>query len=233
MILHQIAVCARRNKGGLWFPSLITQLCKNQGVVIDPHEAIEQAAPAITTDTIARLLQTEQIEGSDNEDASAADAHPPASSRSTQTNFISGLHRLEQRVSQMEVTQYETLELLQEQQQQWQTYWQYVSQRDRAVEQTFRLNFAHFHHFPTFPQQLFHPTSMDTDDAPVPPSVPNPAAASPSTPSDPSNRPQPAEPSSEAAPPTTSARRDTAKGKAVAAEPSSRKSRLRSATSKP
>ena len=76
MIHNQIAVCARWKKGGLWFPSLITQLCKNQGIAIEPHEATEQSAPAINSDTIAHLLQAEQTEGSDNEDVSSTDPQP-------------------------------------------------------------------------------------------------------------------------------------------------------------
>ena len=84
-----------------------------------------------------------------------------------------------------------------------------------------------------FPQQLFHPTSMYKDDAPIPTSVPTQAVASPSTPFDPSSMPQPEEPSPEATSPTTSVRRDIAKGKAVAAKPSSGKSRLCSAANKP
>ena len=38
VIKQQIGICAGRNSGGLWFPSLITQLCRAHDVNIDESE---------------------------------------------------------------------------------------------------------------------------------------------------------------------------------------------------
>ena len=83
---------------------------------------------------------------------------------------------------------------------------------------------------------------MDDTDTPTPTTVPNEAAAPPSAeqhPPDPSlmTQPtsvqlatfQPAELSPDASPPPTAIKKDTTKGKAIAVEPSTQKSRLRAA----
>ncbi|EXB93492.1 hypothetical protein L484_006967 [Morus notabilis] len=45
MIRQQVGVCAGRKNGGLWFPSLITQLCIAHGVSIEEHEMKDGEQP--------------------------------------------------------------------------------------------------------------------------------------------------------------------------------------------
>ncbi|GMN19943.1 hypothetical protein TIFTF001_042949 [Ficus carica] len=96
LIQKQIGVCARRNSGGLWFPSLITQLCAAHDVIIEAHEPKEQPTAQITPNSLTRILQE------DNEPEAAAPNAPrlaaPNSSASEGPNLdlVAGFHRMEQ-----------------------------------------------------------------------------------------------------------------------------------------
>ena len=207
LIQKQIGVCARRNSGGLWFPSLITQLCAAHEVIIDAHEPKEQPAAQITPTFITRILHE------DNEPAAVA----PIAPRSAATNssasegpnldLVAGFHRMEQRLSQIEVMQYEHIQHMRD-------FWRYERDRDLALQKHFRANSNRFQSFPKFPPHLCDSPSEDTAQA-----NPDEADGDPPSPSGP-EQPEHAE----AAP---SKCRD--KGKTVAAEPSSRRHSLRSA----
>ena len=56
VISEQIGVCAGRQSGGLWFPSLITSLCLAQGVEVSSEEEKLKTSGPITMTVITRLL---------------------------------------------------------------------------------------------------------------------------------------------------------------------------------
>ena len=207
LIQKQIGVCARRNSGGLWFPSLITQLCAAHDVIIDAHEPKEQPVAQITPSAITRILQEdkEPEEGAPSAPRSAA----PNSSASEGPNLdlVAGFNRMEQRLSQIEVMQYEQIQHMRD-------FWRYERDKDLALQRHFRANSNRFQSFPKFPPHLCDSPPEDT--AQDNPEVPADDPPSPSGPKQPEY--------AEAAP---SKHQD--KGKTTAAEPSSRRHSLRSA----
>ncbi|GMN30311.1 hypothetical protein TIFTF001_044449 [Ficus carica] len=133
LIQKQIGVCARRNSGGLWFPSLITQLCAAHDVIIEAHEPKEQPAAQITPISLTRILQE------DNEpEAAPPNAPRPAAPNSSayegpNLDLVAGFHRMEQRLSQIEVMQYEHIQHMQD-------FWRYERERDLALHKHFQAN---------------------------------------------------------------------------------------------
>ncbi|GMN28073.1 hypothetical protein TIFTF001_044193 [Ficus carica] len=206
LIQKQIGVCARRNSGGLWFPSLITQLCATHDVIIETHEPKEQPAAQITPMSLTRILQE------DNEPEAAAPNAPrlaaPNSSASERPNpdLVAGFLRMEQRLSQIEVMQYEHMQHMRD-------FWRYERERDLTLQKHFRANSNRFQSFPKFPSHLCDSPPEDTAQ-----DSPEEAAGGPSSTSGPKQL--------EHADAATS--KQSEKGKTVAAEPSSRRHSLRS-----
>ena len=56
VIKPQIGICAGSNSGGLWFPSIITQLCRAHDIHIDESEPHQQPSAPITPVAISRIL---------------------------------------------------------------------------------------------------------------------------------------------------------------------------------
>lgn len=207
LLCEQIRVCARRNSGGLWFPSLITQLCVMHGVDVGVDEAMEKLGPQITISAAVRVMHEE----TDPDDAAPRASNCPTSSFSPppeqpNVDLVAGFQRMEQRLSQMEVVQYEHMQRMQD-------FWNYEKQRDLALQKHYRANSMRFHFFPQFPPHLCDSPSDDV--------IPNHEDEAVEDSTCPPNVVQP-EPS-EAAPPK---RLD--KGKKVATETSTRKASLRS-----
>ncbi|GMN72743.1 hypothetical protein TIFTF001_052059 [Ficus carica] len=206
LIQKQIGVCARRNSGGLWFPSLITQLCAAHDVIIETHEPKEQPAAQITPMSLTRILLE------DNEPEAAAPNAPilaaPNSSASERPNpdLVAGFLRMEQRLSQIEVMQYEHMQHMRD-------FWRYEQERDLALQKHFRANSNRFQSFPKFPSHLCDSPPEDTaQDSPEEATGGPPSTSGPTQP--------------EHADAATS--KQSEKGKTVAAEPSSKRHSLRS-----
>ncbi|GMN54708.1 hypothetical protein TIFTF001_023831 [Ficus carica] len=64
IIFQGLGACAAKKCGSLWFPSLITSLCANRGVLMfDTEEWLLSSKGAITKTAITRLLQVKMAEG--------------------------------------------------------------------------------------------------------------------------------------------------------------------------
>ncbi|EXB63567.1 hypothetical protein L484_026905 [Morus notabilis] len=127
MIHQQVGVCAGHRNGGLWFPSLITQLCIAHGVSVEKHETKEPPSAAISTFVLARLLHDDAQE---EEAAPAPAANAPHLGEPTaepnSPDIVARLSSMEQRLSQVEVQQYESAQQMRE-------FWKYTKQRDLAL----------------------------------------------------------------------------------------------------
>ena len=206
LIQKQIGVCARRNSGGLWFPSLITQLCAAHDVIIEAHEPKEQPTAHITPASITRILQEDNRPEEMAPTAPSSAAPKSSVSEGPSLDLVAGFNRMEQRLSQMEVMQYEHIQHMRD-------FWRYERDKDLALQRHFRANSNRFQTFPEFPPHLCDSLPEETM-----PANPEEAAGNPPSPSGP-EQPDDAEPA-------PSKRRE--KGKSVAAEPSSRRHSLRS-----
>jgi len=76
IIDRELRACARKAKGSLWFPALISGLCKNSGAQVFPNEETLPPGGAITTLTIARLAQN-QPDGADQAESPSGDDEEP------------------------------------------------------------------------------------------------------------------------------------------------------------
>ncbi|EXB59132.1 hypothetical protein L484_014627 [Morus notabilis] len=95
LIQQQIVVRAGRNNGGLWFPSLITQLCKAHGVVIEDYELKEQPPTPITLPANTRLLQDDMLLEAEAREAPAPAAPNTLAPEHPNNDLAKGFRRLE------------------------------------------------------------------------------------------------------------------------------------------
>ena len=207
IIKQQIGVCASHNSGTLWFPCLISQLCRAYDVNIDESEPHQQPSAPITTAAISRILQEDakpKIEARAMPGLAANAASAPTLSNS---DIMASFNRLEQRISHMEVLQHEFMENMRD-------FWRYEQQRDLTLQKHFCANARRFHSFPAFPQHIcedlygdYAPEEADFEeaapDAPLRPSEVTPLAS------------------------ISTSLRQRDKGKAVVSENSSRRTTLR------
>ncbi|EXB93493.1 hypothetical protein L484_006968 [Morus notabilis] len=67
---------------------------------------------------------------------------------------------MEQRLSQVEVQQYESTQQMRE-------FWKYTKQRDLTLQKHFRANSRRFYSFPKFPHYLCSSSSEDEEPGPT------------------------------------------------------------------
>ncbi|GMN32299.1 hypothetical protein TIFTF001_044672 [Ficus carica] len=156
VINEQIGVCAGRQSGGLWFPSLITSLCLAQGVEISSEEEKPKVAQPITMTVITRLLHDKPAIATAKNPSPVPEACPPEHSNRASFDAGSSLFQLEQRISQMEVMQYESLQMMRD-------FWKYERDKDLALQKHFRSNSKRFQSFPKFPQHLCDSSAEDSE----------------------------------------------------------------------
>lgn len=145
IISQELGVCATKKSGSLWFSSLVTSLCVSSGVSIFDNEERLFYEGAITKIAIARLTQTkmaggpsEPLHSEEDESSQAPQAtmscNAAASSNRdpTHAELTQSLKLLEQRMSLVEVQQYQTMAMLQRIHSQQQQYWTYAKHQDSA-----------------------------------------------------------------------------------------------------
>ncbi|GMN66871.1 hypothetical protein TIFTF001_035931 [Ficus carica] len=156
VISEQISVCAGRQSGGLWFPSLITSLCLAQGVEISSEEEKLKATAPITMTVITRLLHDKPAIAAEENPSPVPGACPPEHSNHTSFGVGSSFLQLEQQISQMDVMQYESLQMKRD-------FWKYERHKDLAIQKHFRSNSKRFQSFPQFPQHLCDSSTEDSE----------------------------------------------------------------------
>ncbi|GMN61117.1 hypothetical protein TIFTF001_030205 [Ficus carica] len=156
VISEQIGVGAGRQSGGLWFPSLITSLCLAQGVEVSSEEEKLKSSGPITMTVITQILHDKPAVAGEENPNSVPKACPPEHSNHTPSGAGSSFLQLEQRISQMEVMQYESLQMIRD-------FWKYERDKDLALQKYFRVNSKRFHSFPQFPQHLCDSSAEDSE----------------------------------------------------------------------
>ena len=126
VISEQIGVCAGRQSAGLWFPSLITRLCLAQGVVVSNEEEKHKTSGPITMTVITRILQDKPTIAEEENTNPIPEVHPPEHSNHIPSSAGSSFLQLEQRISQMEVMQYVSLQMMRD-------IWEYERDKDLAL----------------------------------------------------------------------------------------------------
>jgi len=147
LIHSQLQLCAKRNCGKLWFPSLITRVCKIQGVPVDSNEPTVNAVAIVDT-TLNRITKGESSAhmGGNTEKVSTDQT---TSSVPHSEELLAKFDNLEKRVSQMEVMQYEAMSMMHE-------FYKYTQQRDIALEQYLKSHLGQAQPFPDFPTHIFN-----------------------------------------------------------------------------
>ncbi|PON59596.1 hypothetical protein PanWU01x14_158080 [Parasponia andersonii] len=152
MIHSEIRACAARKSGALFFPSLITQLCRNARAPFLVNEEKLHITGEIDAIAVARITQEGQTELTQQPSTSRPTV---ASSSRANGDILQQLKALEQRLSQQEVQQYHMMSLLQHTHKQQQQFWAYSKERDTALKKALQNNFTRpIPTFPTFPQEL-------------------------------------------------------------------------------
>ncbi|EXB49850.1 hypothetical protein L484_000844 [Morus notabilis] len=139
LIIDQIRACAEKGKGGLYFPSLISELC------IQSHVAWEASEPrlrntgamdlvAITRISSGRSEKSEKGEEEEEQDEPSR----PSTSHTESASAAQSQEWLEKRMSLFEVQQFEMFELLLQQQEQLCQFWVYSRDRDMALKKSFQ-----------------------------------------------------------------------------------------------
>ncbi|PON78020.1 hypothetical protein PanWU01x14_023740 [Parasponia andersonii] len=139
MIHSEIRACAAQKTGALFFPSLITRLCRNAPFLVN-EEKLHNTGE-IDAIAVARITQEGPTESTQQPSSSR-----PAAASSSRTNgdVLQQLKALEQRLSQQEHTH--------KQQQQ---FWAYSKERDTALKKALQNNFTRpIPTFPAFPQEI-------------------------------------------------------------------------------
>jgi hypothetical protein len=155
VLRDHITACFQRPRS-LWFPSLITDLCSRAGVIL---AADVERVPSLGAITDAKLMELRREEYRRGQGARAQPAQPrqaparapPPPQPPTQREL---LHQLQQRVSQIEITQYHMM--------------QFQNESTAVLEQMMRRIALRqgddLIDFPTFPRH-----SIDDLGAPTPP----------------------------------------------------------------
>ncbi|EXB53755.1 hypothetical protein L484_022412 [Morus notabilis] len=116
--IKEIKACsAARKRGGLYFPSLITQLWLKANVPYHKDEAIVHNAGAISTLSISRISQGRAVNATKGEAArdgagSSGQGTTTTTSGTVSPEIAQSLRLLEQRMSLQEIQQYEIQGLL-------------------------------------------------------------------------------------------------------------------------
>ncbi|GMN66801.1 hypothetical protein TIFTF001_035868 [Ficus carica] len=102
VISEQIGVCAGRQSGGLWFPSLITSLCLAQCVEVSSEEKKLKPSGPITMTVITRILHDKPAVAGEENPIPVPEARPPEHSNHIPSGAGSSFLQIEHRISQME-----------------------------------------------------------------------------------------------------------------------------------
>lgn len=177
IIYEEICGCAQKSSGYLWFPSLVSQMCKRSRVGFNDNEETLKVTGIITPAAVARiaqdnLKQPNEAAADDETEEAGPSTRPscssePVASGSTMhfpAEISQSLRMLEQRMSLQEIQQYETMQMLQQMQKQQQQYWTYARQRDAMLQQSLQRRSAQpACQFPEFPSSILQ--EEDTHDS--------------------------------------------------------------------
>ncbi|GMN40396.1 hypothetical protein TIFTF001_009619 [Ficus carica] len=127
-----------------------------QGVEISSEEEKLKAPQPITMTVITRLLHDKPAIATAENPSPVPEACPPEHSNRASFDAGSRFLQLEQRISQMEVMQYESLQMMRD-------FWKYERDKDLALQKHFRSNSKRFQSFPKFPQHLCDSSAEDSE----------------------------------------------------------------------